>query len=228
MRPCTSFLKRTSVPCAFAALLLLMASCSKKEDGAVLQDGTSVVITDLPGDTTARMDGGGGASFKPLYFSFTSNGKVEINDVDKRPAKWDLAFTGPYNSEVYVNNGSYEHNPGYGGSGRGAVVVVDQPYDQVTEAPTDAVFDASDVSKIGWDAGNGKGWFFYSLDNHICVPVKNRTFVLRTGTGKYAKLELINIYKGNPPVVTDLFWPAPWLTFRYYVQADGSRNIRTR
>jgi hypothetical protein len=46
--------------------------------------------------------------------------------------------------------------------------------------------------------------------------------------GKYARLELINVYKGNPPVVTDLFWPAPYFTFRYFVQEDGSRNLQTK
>ena len=97
----------------------------------------------------------------------------------------------------------------------------------MTTAPSAAEFDAADMTKIGWDAGNGQGWFFYSLDNHIAVPIKNRTFVLRTAEGKYAKLELLNVYKGNPPIVTDLYWPAPYFTFRYFVQADGSGNLKT-
>jgi hypothetical protein len=213
---------------ACIAVAVLLAACSKNNTAPDLHDGTSIVITDLPGDTTATMAGGGGSSFQNLYFSFTTNSKVEITEDTKKTLAWDLAFTGPYNSEVYINAGGYQYNPGYGGPGKGAVIIVDKPYDLVTEAPADADFDASDIYKIGWDAGNGKGWFFYSLDNHICVPVKNRTFVLRTGDGKYAKLELINIYKGNPPVVTDLFWPAPYLTFRYFVQTDGSRNIKTK
>jgi hypothetical protein len=209
-------------------LALSLAACTKDREVISLQDGSSIVVTDLPGDTTASMAGGGGAAFENLYFSFKTNSKVAISGEEKKTDKWDLAFTGPYNSEVYVNSGTYQYNPGYGGPGKGAVIVIDQPYDQVTEAPADAAFNASDLYKIGWDAGNGRGWFFYSLDNHICVPVRNRTFVLRTVDGKYAKLEIINVYKGNPPVVTDLFWPAPYLTFRYYVQQDGSANLRTR
>lgn len=221
------FFRRLILP-AFCALLFL-ASCTKDKDMPNLADGTSVVITDLPGDTSARMGNGGGAgTFKPLYFSFTTDGKVEITDADKASLKWDLAFTGPYNSEVYVNAGSYEFSPGFGGPGKGAAILIDQPYDQVTEVPDQAAFDASDFFKIGWDSGNGRGWFFYSLNNHICVPVKNRTFAIRTANGQYAKLEIINIYKGNPAVVTDLFWPAPYLTFRYYVQPDGSRHVKTK
>ncbi|UYQ95107.1 HmuY family protein [Chitinophaga horti] len=214
----------TSLMCLSVALFF--TACTKERTGPELQDGTSVVIKDLPGDTLANM--AGGSSFKNLYFSFTANDKIEVSTTEKPTLKWDLAFTGPYNSEVFVNDGSYEYNPGYGGPGKGAVVIIDKPYDQVHEVPTEAQFEASDFKKIGWDAGNGRGWFFYSLDNHICVPIKNRTFAIRTATGKYAKLELINIYKGNPPVVTDLFWPAPYVTFRYFVQEDGSRNVRTK
>ena len=51
---------------------------------------------------------------------------------------------------------------------------------------------------------------------------------IRTANGKYAKLELVSMYKGAPAVVTNLYWPAPYFTFRYYVQQDGSRNLATK
>jgi hypothetical protein len=210
-----------------AILSLLVTSCSKNNEQPVSADGQSITVTDLPGDTSATM-AGGAASFTSLYFSFVNNSKVDIIDADKPSLKWDLAFTGPYNSEIYVNSGEYLYNPGYGGPGKGAVIQVDSAFDLVTTAPADALFDASTLTKIGWDAGNGAGWFFYSLDNHIAVPIRNRTFILRTAAGKYAKLELLNVYKGNPPVVTDLFWPAPYFTFRYFVQADSGHNLKTK
>jgi hypothetical protein len=208
-------------------ILILAASCSKEDNQPDSTDRLSTVINDLVGDTAASMIEGGSVSFKHLYFNFSSHSAVTITDSDKGTTKWDLAFTGPYNSEVYVNSGAYQYNPGYGGPGKGAIIQVDKPYDQVTTAPSDAEFTASTITKIGWDSGSGNGWFFYSLDNHISVPIKNRTFVLRTGDGKYAKLELLNVYKGNPAVVTDLYWPAPYFTFRYFVQQDGSSNLKT-
>lgn len=214
--------KKICLPFLLATALF---SC-KKETVSGEQDAQSVFIKDLAGDTSASMQNGA-ASFKNLYFSFQTNAEVKISDTEKRSAKWDIAFTGPYNSEVYINNGTNPNNPGFEGPGLGAVVVIEKPYNDVTEAPADAVFETAALNKIGWEAGNGRGWFYYSLDNHIMVPVKNRTFVLRTATGKYAKLELINAYKGNPPVVTDLFWPAPYFTFRYFVQDDGGRDLRT-
>lgn len=205
----------------------LFCACKKNNDGPSVQDGVSLLVKDLPGDTSATMSGGGSSSFKTLYFSFADSGRIDISEADKKTTKWDLAFTGPYNSEVYINDKNYQYNPGYGGTGMGAVIQVDKPYNDVTNAPGDEVFSNTSLNKIGWESGSSGGWFFYSLDNHIAVPIKNRTFVLRTATGKYAKLELLNIYKGNPPVVTDLYWPSPYLTFRYFVQQDGSRNLKT-
>lgn len=219
-------MKRYQQLFVLAGMLLAFTACTKDKSNAIPEDGSSTTITDLPGDTTASVSSG--VAFKTLYFSFKTNAKIAIADSEKTSLKWDLAFTGPYNSEIYVNNGTYEYNPGYKGTGKGAVVIVNTPYDQVTTAPAETAFNATEVYNIGWDNGNGNGWFFYSLDNHIVVPVKNRTFVIRTPDGKYGKLELINVYKGNPPVVTDLFWPAPYFTFRYFIQADGSHNIGTK
>lgn len=210
-----------------AIFILSCYSCTKKNDALLLQDGNSILIKDLPGDTSARMSTGGSTSFKNMYFSFTDAAKIEISDADKTSTRWDLAFTGPYNSEIYVNYGAYPYNPGYGGAGKGAVIQIDKPYNEVTSAPADEAFNNATLNKIGWESGSSGGWFFYSLDNHIAVPIKNRTFVLRTATGKYAKMEILNIYKGNPPVVTDLYWPSPFITFRYFVQQDGSHNLKT-
>lgn len=212
--------------CGVICLIILLTACSKKDDTLNSSDGVSTTITDLVGDTAAQMSEG--TPFKSLYFSFATGSAVVISDAEKATTKWDLAFTGPYNAEVFINYGGYEYNPGYGGPGQGAVIQIDAPYDQVNTAPDATAFNASTLTKIGWDAGNGRGWFFYSLDNHIAVPIRNRTFVIRTATGKYAKLELLSVYKGNPPVVTDLYWPAPYFTFRYFVQEDGSNNIRTK
>lgn len=217
------------------AAIIPFAACTKDNVAPSKEDGVSVVVYDLACDTLASMGDTEGKEKRPFYtvlFSMTTRQTRFIkNAADSaqylKKADWDIAFSKEYNSYVAVN-GQFPGTPGNGGPGKGVMVVVDKPYDQVTEAPADAEFDTNGNGGTGWDTGSGYGWFFYSLQNHICVPIKNRTFVLRTATGHYAKLELLNIYKGNPAVVTDLFWPAPYLTFRYFVQTDGSRNLRTK
>ncbi|MBT2560150.1 HmuY family protein [Pedobacter sp. ISL-68] len=219
------------------ALPLLIASCKKDEVGPSLEDGKSTVINDLAGDTQASMGNATpGKEQRPFYiflFRFKDQKQIWIrNAADSaqylKTKDWDIAFTGPYNSEVYVNDKDYQYNPGFGGTAESSVVMLNKSYDNVSQAPQDQDFNTSDITKIGWAASESiPGWFFYSLNTHISQAIPNRTFVIHLPDGKYAKLQLISVYKGNPPTVTDLNWPAPYLTFRYYVQQDGSKNLST-
>ncbi|WP_244248527.1 HmuY family protein [Flavobacterium foetidum] len=226
-------------------LLLLTAvtltACSSNEDdnNASLSDGKSTVITDLAGDTGASMggntDGKQQRSFHTFLFRLSDKKQIWLHTkADSaqymKTADWDLAFTGPYNSEVYVNSSKHQYNPGYEGPVQNtAVIKIDQAYANVSQAPADSDFDKSEVTKIGWSSSESSaGWFYYSLSSHIMQAVPDRTYAIRLPNGKYAKLQLINAYKGNPPAVTDLNWPAPYFTFRYFVQHDGSKNLSTK
>lgn len=212
------------------------AACSKDDAPTAPQDTKSTIISDMPGDTLASMGSGvDGKEMRPFYgitFNFsTRQTRVIKTAADSaqylKNADWDIAFTKEYNSYVVANNGTVAGTPGYGGPGVGRILIIEAPYDQVHTAPSDEEFERNGVAGVGWDSGSGYGWYFYSLNNHIAVPIKNRTFIVKTADGRFAKLALLNIYKGNPPVVTDLFWPAPYLTFKYFVQENGSRDLKT-
>lgn len=207
---------------AAMAAVTAFSSCTKEQVKPQLEDGSSTVVTDLPGDVGSTINTG----FKTFYFSFSTNAKVDTSA--KKTTSWDISFAREYNSYVGINSGTNETSYGFGGTGKGALIIVNQAYGQVKEAPSDADFTSKGVNSVGWDPGNGSGWYFYDLKTHIAVPVKGRTYVLRTAEGKYAKLELVSMYKGAPAVVTDLNWPSPYFTFRYYVQQDGSRNLSTK
>lgn len=220
---------------------LAIVSCSNDDSSDPwegLEDSKSTLIRDLAGDTNGSMsgvtDGKTKKGFDTFLFRFSDKKQIWIrNAADSaqylKTKDWDIAFTGPYNSEVYVNDAKYSYNPGYGGPAESYVVKIDQPYAEVSTAPSDTEFANSQINKIGWAVNeDANGWFFYSLDTHIMIPIKNRTYVLKLSNGKYAKLELINAYQGNPPTVTNLNWPAPYFTFRYYVQNDGSKNLNTK
>ncbi|WP_316841930.1 HmuY family protein [Pedobacter gandavensis] len=215
-----------SLKSSFLVLLsiLTLSACTKKEIKPELEDGKSTVVKDLAGDVGNTV--GSGKPFEPFYFSMKTAAKVPASE--KLTASWDLAFAKEYNSYVSINNGTDANSLGFGGPGKGAMMVVNQAYAQLKTAPSDAEFTAKSISSTGIDVGNGNGWFFYEMNTHIAVPVKNRTFVIRTADGKYAKLELISMYKGAPAVVSDLNWPAPYFTFRYFLQTDGSRNLSTK
>lgn len=230
-------MRRNKYVCLVIVSFLLLFSCKKEEKVPSLQDGKSTIIEDLAGDTGASMnDGADGKEKRPFYiFLFRLKDQKQIwirNAADSvqwlKTKGWDLAFTGPYNSEVYINKGSYLYNPGFGGPAESAVLMIDKPYAEVREAPADVSFSASEINKIGWTtSASPHGWFTYNSNTHLMQSIKSRTYVIQLPDKKYAKLELLNAYKGNPPGVTDLNWPAPYFTFRYFVQQDGSRNLAT-
>lgn len=120
--------------------LIFMTSCSKNEDSeekplpeltpiTVTQSG-EYTVTDLPGDITTTMGGKkitDTGDFSTVYYSL-EDGRVvpkEYADTDK----WDIAFSGIYNSTIWANNGSVKYesggsNPGYGSPARGMYYIV--------------------------------------------------------------------------------------------------------
>lgn len=159
-----------------------------------------------------------------------------------KSGNWDIAFTDNFNSLIWLNNAGYEKNPGYGGPvTRTSLVMYEYGYDFMNEAPADSVFDAVPPSgmQIGYASEYGTGvnaWYEYSTTTHLAQPYPYRAYYLRlqqtdpvTGesTIRYGKLQLISMYRGAPEVVTDLNWPSPYFTFRYYIQPDGSHNLKT-
>ena len=220
-------------------LAVIMTACEKENRTPVtLEDGKSTVIYDLAGDTKASMadgiDGKEQRDFYTFLFRFQDKKQIWIRTKSDstqwlKTDQWDIAFAGQYNSNVYINNAQDSGNPGYDGpAANTSIVLLEQPYEKVTTAPSDSEFDNSTIKVVGWaDASAPHGWFDYSSTTHIMKALPNKTYVLRLPNGKYAKLQLVNAYKGNPPVVTDMFWPAPYFTFRYYVQEDGSKNLNT-
>lgn len=227
--------------CLFAvSFIFLLVSCGKDKDYSIgLEDGNSTVIKDLPGDVDASMsegtDGKEKRPFQTFLFRFRDQKQIWIKTKSDsaqwlKTKEWDIAFTGPYNSEIFINNSQDPFNPGHGGNAdRTAVILLKQSYQSVIQAPSDQEFDKNGTGKIGWASNpESLGWFQYSLSTHLMQALANRTYAIRLPDGRYAKLQLINAYKGNPSAVTNMNWPAPYYTFKYYVQQDGSKNLDTR
>lgn len=155
---------------------------------------------------------------------------LDLPEAQQKSAEWDIAFTEVYNSYITVNNGEVEDSPGYGGPGQGKLIVLDALFDELNEAPSEAEFDAfmEEQTSTGWEdfPPGDKGWFFYSLQSHIMSAIAGVTIVVKTADGKYAKIEMGSLYLGSPdnPTVNT---PAPYFTFRYYLQEDGTRNLAT-
>ena len=182
-------------------------ACKKDETTPVVTI-KAETIKDLAADpTTISSTGQPVAAGKFTFFSF-KNGIVANSD--SASTKWDLAFKG---TTILTNGGS-------SGSGVGGAIVKDALFTDIKEAPTTG-FNSDTKTLFAIPTGSGKGWYNYNGATNIITPIAGKIIVVKTADGKYAKMEILNYYKGSP-VSPDANSVARYYSFRYTYQADGS------
>lgn len=88
------------------------------------------------------------------------------------------------------------------------------PFDSVREVPADG-YTPTEVGRDTVNRGVGK-WYAYSMLSHLLTS-KHHVYAVRTGDGRYAKLEVLAYYCRDAG--------AACYTFRYAFQGDGSRRV---
>jgi hypothetical protein len=127
------------------------------------------------------------------YFSIDK--ETTVTGTDTTTANWDIALQ---RTNILVNSGS---------SGKGtttAQVLKNTSFDKVTTAPADGYIEDSAQAKAV-PPGTGQGWYLYDMTNHAINPAPGRVIVVKTASGKYAKVEILNYYKngeGDPGYYT--------------------------
>ncbi|HEX8018597.1 HmuY family protein [Mucilaginibacter sp.] len=192
-----------------AAAILLASSCSKNNNDPTpaVSKLTTKTITDLDGASTAT-----------VYFSLATGAAVTGADTASA-TKWDIKFK---STSIFINGGT-------SGTGTAQAQVVSSTFETLTTAPTDGYkSDATGAPAIS-------GWYTYTATTepqHAILTVPGKIFVIKTADGKYAKVEMISYYKGNPNTTTATFAdlttrPASrYYTFRYAYQGDGTTSFK--
>lgn len=87
-------------------------------------------------------------------------------------------------------------------------------------AQTDSVSSRKDLQEVVVTATLNEQFV-----NKVPVPVTGKFIVLKTATGKYAKLEVTSYYKDAPaaPTATSV---SRFYHFRFVLQANGTRNFK--
>jgi len=119
------------------------------------------------------------ASSKTAYFDLETGREVTDTSDD-----WDIAFN---RTTVLVNGGS---------SGKGqvtAALLKDTSFEQVTKQPANGFKADSDQEKA-IPTGSGNGWYEYNMADHSISPIPGRILVIKSSSGKYAKLEILSYY----------------------------------
>lgn len=132
---------------------------------------------------------------------------LALNKAVQSTEAWDLSFTGT----TIATSGS--------------VQLVDGVFSAYTTAP------ASEYA-----TGKVATWYTYtgttSVPNHAILPISGKIILVKTKEGKYAKVDMISYYKGNPNTSTAAFAelttrPASkYYTFQFAYQPDGTTDLK--
>ncbi len=182
-------------------------------------NGKIVNVKNLPADTIIAIGATGpyGAGIYS-YFSLETNSKVSIED--STSSNWDLAFAG---TTIRVNNGT-------SGPGNGGAFVYTGTFDALTTVPVDSTFRVDNAPAYAITKASGKGWYNYDAPNNLITAIPGRVLVIRTASGKYAKVEILNYYKGGVTPATTASddiksFDSRYYTFRYTYQSNGTTTF---
>jgi hypothetical protein len=214
------------------ALTIAVTSCKKDEATnpcayTQVNDGTYKLTTvgkittvqNLMADTIVGLvNGQPNGSGKYTFFSLET--AAIVPNSDSATNKWDIAFRG---TTILTNSGT--SGPGIGG----AYLHVGL-FNDVASVSLDSTVrvDAGSVRAI--KTGSNNGWYIYDATNNLVSPISGRVIIVRTATGKYAKLEISNYYKGGttPTKCTAdaiKLSEQRYYTFRYTYQSNGSTTF---
>ena len=202
-------------------LSIALVACSKDEETTVVPV-SAITVSNLAADTVTGLgvDGRPQSAGTTTYYSLVDN-KV-IASTDAASTKWDIAFS---STKILVNSGT--SGPGLGG----AFVYVGL-FDALKTIPADSNFatDNANAASYAIPLGSGKAWYTYDGLTTLISPIAGRVLVIRTATGKFAKIEILNYYKGGVTLpatasVNDKLFKQRYYTFRYAYQPNGAKTF---
>ena len=185
----------------------------------------AVTVQNLIADTIIGITPGvppaGGIPYGAGKFTFYS---LETNSIipstDSASNRWDLGFRG---TTIITNSGS-------SGPGQGGAFVWTGLFADLKSIPADSTFRVDAAPNYAIPVGSGRAWYTYSQAEQLVRPIPGKILVIRTSSGKFAKVEILNYYTGGvTPAVTEpdsvKYKLQRHYTFRYTFQPNGSRDF---
>jgi hypothetical protein len=197
-----------------------IVACTKSDNTTVLPV-TAVTVKDIPADTVVGLSAQGIPITNGKYTFYSLEKNAVVPNSDSASAKWDIAFMA---TKIITNGGT-------SGSGLGGAFIYTGLFDALTTVPTDSVFKTDNApSSYAITYGSGKGWYNYDGLTNIITPLAGRILVIRTASGKYAKMEITSYYKGGitlPATASDAdkLTKQRYYTFRYAYQPNGTKTF---
>ena len=178
-------------------------------------------VSNLPGDTILGLTSMGQPYGSGKYTLYSLETNKVIDNADSATRKWDIGFRG---TTIITNSGN-------SGPGAGGAFVYTGLFGDLAQIPTDSSFRIDNApTAYAIKSGSGNGWYSYNGATNLITPIPGRILVIRTASGKYAKIEIQNYYKGGvTPDATasdnDKLMKQRYYTFRYTYQSDGTKKF---
>lgn len=239
-----SDMRITKWTAAMLAVVMSATACSKNEDSPpvdTISYNKLITVSNFNGDTTT--------SKTLIYFSLEKQSAASPKEAALKTGDWDIAFGGAANTTISGNFGANtEENTTYGkgGPGLGGVALVNKPWNEVTKVPEGIVFSTKSGG-VGLDSASShnasavSGWAVYdasgimrtikgiggnnaATQKHTVWSRPDRTIIVRTASGLYAKLRIISMYK-DAPAEPEQTSPMPFVKFEYVIAARGTMDF---
>lgn len=206
------------------ALVLSLYACQKDTTTAIDTPVSTIRVNNLAADTIIGITPGvpprGGMPFGAGKFTFFSleNNKI-IPNSDSASTKWDIGLRGT----TIITNG------GNSGPASGGAFIFIGLFDDLKTISADSVFKVDNApTAYAISNGSNRGWFVYDGINNLVNPIPGRVLVIRTGSGKFAKLEILNYYKGGVTPAASAsdaikINAQRYYTFRFSFQPNGTK-----
>ena len=147
-------------------------------------------VHDFAADTAIVGFGAQGPIYAGKFTFYSLENDSMVSTLDSATTKWDIAFSGTY---IRVNNTI--SGPGIGGG-----FVYNGLFNSLTGVPRDSSFktDVTFPNNLAIPWGSGKGWYTYvGPPTNLINPIPGKVLIIKTASGKYAKVEIMNYYLGG-------------------------------
>jgi hypothetical protein len=195
-------------------------ACSKSSDTAAVVI-TAQTVADLPADTVTGLSAQGMPITNGKYTFYSLENNKIVSNADSASTKWDIALMA---TKILTNGGT-------SGPGLGGAFVYTGLFSDLKTIPTDSVFKTDNApASYAVTYGSGKGWYSYDQLTSLITPLAGRVLVIKTASGKYAKIEIVSYYKGGVTLPasasdTDKLNKQRYYTFRFMYQPNGTKTF---
>jgi hypothetical protein len=214
-------MKKTVQSIALLVIILTSIIACTKSDSPTVLPITAITVRDIPADTVVGLSAQGAPITKGVYTFYSLEKNAIVPNTDSASTKWDIAFMA---TRIIINGGT-------SGAGQGGAFVYTGLFDDLKTIPTDSVFKTDNApTSYAITAGSGKGWYTYDGLNNLITPLAGRVLVIRTASGKYAKMEITSYYKGGatlPAAASDMekLTKQRYYSFRFAYQPNGTKTF---